>query len=106
MVTAMGYVDDGKYVGSGVYSGLIDDQDPVSLWTYMPKDADDVSSVPSGWRSGSPEAYGTYAAYVQVTGAANPMLRELLWTGEEWLMFGQKISHDVTVKCWAERPEV
>ena len=60
----------------------------------------------AGWRTGSPEAYGTYAAYVQVTGSANPMLRELLWTGEEWLMFGQKISNDVTVKCWAERPEV
>ena len=106
VVTAMGYVDNGKYVGSGVYSGLIDDQDPVSLWTYMPKDAGIVSPAPSGWRTGSPEAYGTYAAYVQVTGAANPMLRELLWTGEEWLMFGQKISDDVTVKCWAERPEV
>ena len=106
VVTAMGCVDDGKYVGSGVFSGLIDDRDPVSLWTYMPKDAGAVSPAPSGWRAGSPEAYGTYAAYVQVTGAANPMLRELLWTGEEWLMFGQKISNDVTVKCWAERPEV
>lgn len=60
----------------------------------------------AGWQSGTPEAYGTYAAYVQVTGATNPMLRELLWTGEEWLMFGQKISDDVTVQCWAERPEV
>lgn len=58
------------------------------------------------WHSGTPEACGTYAAYVKVTGAANPMLRELLWTGDEWLMFGQKISDDVTVQCWAERPEV
>lgn len=57
------------------------------------------------WRSGTPEAYGIYAAYVQVTGAANPMLRELKWTGDNWLMFGQKISDDVTVQCWAERPE-
>ena len=107
VVTAMGYVDDGKYAGCGVFSGLIDDQDPVSLWTYMPKEADAVAPAPAAlWRTGSPEAYGTYAAYVQVTGAANPMLRELLWTGEEWLMFGQKISDDVTVKCWADRPEV
>ena len=58
------------------------------------------------WRSGTPEAYGIYAAYVKVTGAANPMLRELLWTGDEWLMFGQKISEDVTVQCWADRPEL
>lgn len=64
-----------------------------------------VSEPGSGWKPGTPEAYGTYAAYVQVTGAANPMLRELLWTGDEWLMFGQKISEDVTVQCWADRPE-
>jgi hypothetical protein len=65
-----------------------------------------VPGSDSIWRSGTPEAYGTYAAYVQVTGAANPMLRELLWTGDEWLMFGQKISDDVTVRCWADRPEL
>lgn len=65
-----------------------------------------VSGQGTGWRSGDPEAYGTYAAYVKVTGAANPMLRELLWTGDEWLMFGQKISEDVTVQCWADRPEL
>lgn len=59
----------------------------------------------TGWHIGNPEAFGTYAAYVKVAGAANPMLRELVWTGDEWLMFGHKISDDVTVQCWADRPE-
>jgi hypothetical protein len=34
------------------------------------------------------------------------MLRELLWTGDEWLLFGEKISDDVTVCSWIEPPEV
>jgi ParB family chromosome partitioning protein len=65
-----------------------------------------VSGSDSVWQSGTPEAYGTYAAYVKVAGAANPMLRELLWDGEEWLMFGEKINPDVTVQCWADRPDI
>ena len=65
-----------------------------------------VPTMDTVWHTGNPQAYGTYAAYVKVTGAANPMLRELLWTGGEWLMFGQKISDDVTVQCWAERPDL
>lgn len=68
--------------------------------------AEAVPELGTGWQSGTPAAYGTYAAYVKVAGAANPMLRELLWTGDEWLMFGQRISEDVTVQCWAERPEI
>ena len=105
LMDSMGYVDTGKYKGCGEYT--MDYGDPVVLWTMMPneKDVSAAASHASGWRSGNPEAYGTYAAYVQVTGAANPMLRELLWTGDEWLMFGQRISDDVTVQCWAERPE-
>ena len=65
-----------------------------------------VSEPGSIWRSGTPEGYGTYAAYVKVAGATKSMLRELLWTGDDWLMFGQKISDGVTVQCWADRPEL
>lgn len=105
LMDSMGYVDTGKYKGCGEYT--MDYGDPVVLWTMMPNEKDVSAAVPavSGWRSGKPEAYGTYAAYVEVAGAANPMLRELLWTGDEWLMFGQKISEEVTVLCWSERPE-
>lgn len=64
-----------------------------------------VSEPDSIWRSGTPEAYGTYTAYMKVAGAANPMLRELLWDGEEWFLFGNKIDENVTVHCWTERPD-
>lgn len=104
-IDSMGYADTCKYKGCGEYT--MDYGDPVVLWTLMPEEKDAKQTAPavSGWQSGTPEAYGTYAAYVKVTGAANPMLRELLWTGDEWLMFGQKISEDVTVQCWADRPD-
>ena len=106
LIDSGGYADTGKYKGCGEYT--MDYGDPVVLWTLMPEEKDAKQTAPavSGWQSGTPEAYGTYAAYVKVTGAANPMLRELLWDGEEWLMFGQKISEDVTVQCWADRPEL
>ena len=105
-IDSMGYTDTCKYKGCGEYT--MDYGDPVVLWTLMPEEKDAKQTAPavSGWQSGTPEAYGTYAAYVKVTGAANPMLRELQWTGDEWLMFGQKISEDVTVQCWADRPEL
>lgn len=64
-----------------------------------------VSESGTGWRTGNPEAYGTYVAYVRLTGVSAPMLRELLWDGEEWFLFGEKIDADVTVQCWAERPD-
>ena len=106
LIDSGGYCDTGKYKGCGEFT--MDFGDPVVLWSMFPEEKDAVTSVPSsaGWKSDTPEAYGTYAAYVQVAGAVNPMLRELLWTGDEWLMFGQKISEDVTVQCWAERPEI
>lgn len=105
LIDSGGYVDTGKYKGCGEYT--MDFGDPVTLWTLMPqeKDAAAAPSTVAGWCTGHPDAYGTYAAYVKVAGAANPMLRELMWTGDEWLMFGQKISEDVTVQCWADRPE-
>ena len=107
LIDSGGYTDTGKYKGCGEYT--MDFGDPVVLWTFMPKEKDiklDAPDAGSGWRTGEPEAYGTYAAYVQVTGAASPMLRELLWDGEDWYLFGNKIGADVTVVCWAERPEV
>lgn len=104
------FADEGVYKGSGLFSGRIDDEEPVRAWSLVPSDMElnnQTETKPgSGWKSGPPDAYGTYAAYVQVSGAENPMLRELLWTGDEWLMFGQKISDDVTVQCWAERPVI
>lgn len=105
LIDSGGYCDTGKYKGCGEYT--MDFGDPVVLWALMPNEKDAAAAAPavSGWRSGTPEGYGTYAAYVQVPGAANPMLRELLWTGEEWLMFGVKIPDDVAVQCWADRPE-
>lgn len=65
-----------------------------------------VSGSDSIWRSGTPEGYGTYAAYMKVSGVANPMLRELLWDGEEWFLFGNKVDENVTVLCWTDRPDV
>lgn len=105
-IDSMGYADTCKYKGCGEYT--MDYGDPVVLWTLMPEEKDAKQTAPavSGWQSGTPEAYGTYAAYVKVTGAANPMLRELLWDGQEWFLFGQKISEDVTVQCWTDRPEL
>lgn len=105
LIDSSWFVDTGKYKGCGEYT--MDYGDPIVLWTLEPKSADVASAAQAipGWRSGAPEAYGTYAAYVKVTGAANPMLRELLWTGDEWLMFGQKIDENVTVQCWTDRPE-
>lgn len=105
LIDSGGYVDTGKYKGCGEYT--MDFGDPVVLWTLFPQEKDVAAAPPAvtGWQIGHPDAYGTYAAYVQVTGAANPMLRELLWYGEEWLMFGQKIIEDVTVQCWADRPD-
>ena len=106
LIDSGGYCDTGKYKGCGEFT--MDFGDPVVLWTMFPEERDAVTSVPAstGWKSGAPEAYGTYAAYVKVTGVANPMLRELLWTGDEWLLHGETISGDVAVKCWAERPDL
>ena len=102
-----GFVDTGKYMGCGEYT--MDYGDPVALWTFVP-DKNNVISSPISepgtmWRSGNPAAYGTYAAYVKVEGAPRAMLRELLWTGDEWLMHGAAIHHTASVVCWAEPPE-
>lgn len=101
-----GYVDTGKYKGCGEYD--MDYGDPVVLWTPMPEEKDVVTSLPVsyGWNTGHPEAYGTYVAYMLVDGAAKPIIRELLWDGECWYLHGDQIHDDVTVQCWAERPEL
>ena len=100
-----GYVDTGKYKGCGEYD--MDYGDPVVLWTPMPEEKDVVTESPpiAGWQGGTPKAYGTYVAYIRLDGVSSPLLRELLWDGEEWFLFGKKISEDVTVQCWAERPD-
>lgn len=105
LIDSGGYCDTGEYKGCGEFT--MDFGDPVVLWAMFPEEKDAVTSAPAstGWKNGTPEAYGTYVAYVQVPGSKK-MLRELLWTGDEWLMFGQKISDDVTVQCWADRPEL
>lgn len=59
----------------------------------------------SFWCTGNPESYGTYVAYVQLPGASKKMLRELLWTGDEWLLFGEKIDDDAIVCSWITQPE-
>lgn len=64
------------------------------------------SGIGSIWNTGAPQAYGTYVAYVQLPGAAKKMLRELVWTGDEWLLFGNKIDDGATVVLWADQPEV
>lgn len=100
------FVDSGKYIGCGEYS--MDYGAPVMYWTLEPKPGADMSAAMpavTGWRSGTPEAYGTYVAYVQMHGVNQASLRELLWDGEEWFMFGEKISELATVRCWMERPD-
>ena len=105
LIDSGGYADTGKYNGCGEYT--MDFGDPVTLWTLMPQEKDAAKTPPAvtGWQGGTPQAYGTYVAYIRLTGVGQPLLRELLWDGEEWFMFGQKISDDVTVQCWMERPD-
>lgn len=59
----------------------------------------------TGWNAGKPEAYGTYAAYVQFDGSSTKVLRELLWTGDEWLYRGVKLPECDKVCRWIERPD-
>ena len=105
LIDSGGYADTGKYNGCGEYT--MDFGDPVTLWTLMPQEKDAAKTPPAvtGWQTGTPRAYGTYVTYIRLTGVGQPLLRELLWDGEEWFMFGQKISEDVTVQCWMERPD-
>ena len=105
LIDGMGYVDFGKYKGCGEYT--LDLGDPVVLWSLFPEKPDGTISAPavSVWKSGAPEAYGTYVAYIRLTGVGQPLLRELMWDGEEWFMFGEKIGEDVTVQYWADRPD-
>lgn len=68
----------------------------------------DVSAAPpavAGWRGGTPDANGKYAAYVTLEGVKGPMLRELYWNGEWWAMHNERIADEVTVVCWADRPD-
>ena len=106
LIDVDGYVDDGKYNGSGVFKTYGDS--PVVLWGLFPKqsDAAEVAPASTGWRTGNPEAYGTYAAYVQIPGARKALLKELLWDGDKWLLHGERISDDTSVQCWMEQPDL
>ena len=99
------FVDSGKYIGCGEYS--MDYGSPVAWWTLEPNPANvatDQASV-AGWRVGTPEVNGKYAAYVKLEGVKGPMLRELYWNGEWWAMHNERIADEVTVVCWADRPD-
>lgn len=105
LIDSGGYADTGKYKDFGEYT--MDYGDPVVLWTLMPQERD-VSTAPpavTGWRGGTPEASGKYAAYVTLEGVNGPMLRELYWNGEWWAMHNERIADEVTVVCWADRPD-
>lgn len=105
LIDSGGYADTGKYKGCDEYT--MDYGDPIVLWTLMPQEKD-VSAAPpavTGWQSGTPESSGKYAAYVRLEGASGPMLRELYWNGEWWALHNEKIADEVTVVCWADRPD-
>lgn len=99
------FVDTGKYIGCGEYT--MDYGAPVAYWTLEPDPGAEPAAapVPFGWQSGDPKVRGKYAAYIKLEGVGEPMLRELYWNGEWWAMFNERIVDDVTVQCWAERPE-
>lgn len=105
LMDSMGYVDTGKYKGCGEFD--MDYGDPVVLWSSMPDEKNVCTAPPvlSGWKGGNPVAYGTYAAYVCIDGVNSNKLRELLWTGDEWLLHGEQLGEGVTVRCWIEPPE-
>ena len=68
------------------------------------KASEDVPESGTGWQIGNPVAYGTYAAYVKIDGVSEPMLRKLMWDGDEWMLFGDRLSDGVTVLYWSELP--
>lgn len=65
-----------------------------------------VPKVGTFWQSGDPDVCGAYVAYIEIADASKRVLRELMWDGENWCLFGRPIDTDVRVCCWTERPEV
>ena len=107
LMDTVGFVDEGEYLGGGQWKNCFDSQDAVMFWSVHPVNEEvPILGFDSKWSKGTPKEYGTYVAYIQLPDSNKKMLRELLWTGEEWLMFGAKISDDVTVCSWIEPPEV
>lgn len=106
LIDSGGFADTGKYLGCGQFT--MDYGDPVIFWSLMPGNNDVSQSAPAviGWHVGNPGAYGNYVAYVQFSEGSKKALRELLWTGEEWLMFGETLADGVIVCCWTEQPEL
>ena len=102
-------------LGYGMYAGNVQpliqvaDLLNVSVDWLLGRDEPVAAKVPepgTGWQTGEPEAYGTYAAYVRVADVDRLLLKELLWDGEEWFMNGSSLSEYATVAYWMDRPEV
>ena len=110
IVDNYGFAEDVVYLGDDLWSGRCDNE-PIRAWSKIPLDADlqsipaTTSRVENFWHTGNPDSYGTYVAYIQLPGASKKMLRELLWTGDEWLLFGEKIDDDAIVCRWIAQPE-
>ena len=108
LIDSGGYVDDGQYIGSGDYT--MDYGDPVVLWALMPKESDVSTHAPEKcvnfdtWHTGTPDAPGTYAAYVRIDGVGKPILWELHWDGIFWTLRGEQIDAGVQVECWMPKP--
>lgn len=77
--------------------------------TDVRETAQDPGNVPdsgTGWQTGNPVDFGHYAAYVSIEGVAEPRLQKLMWDGEEWFMFGNRLEDHVRVLRWIDLPEV
>lgn len=70
------------------------------------KAAENASYSGTGWQTGKPVDYGYYVACVKIEGANEPLLKKLLWDGEEWFLFGDSLGSSVRVLRWIDFPEV
>lgn len=110
IVDHFGFCDDCVYLGGGQWSGRIDEGEPIYAWSMIPTD-DDLSSATqsaasgNGWQTGNPVEYGTYVACIQLSENTPKRVRELVWTGDEWLLYGEKLADGVTVRSWIRPPE-
>lgn len=82
-------------------------------WLFCRTDIREMASQPAavpdsgtGWKTGNPVDFGHYAAYVSIDGVSEPMLRKLMWDGDEWMMFGEAIGDSCRVLRWIDLPEV
>lgn len=64
-----------------------------------------VAASGNGWQTGNPVEYGTYVACIQLSEGTPKRVRELVWTGDEWLLYGEKLADGKTVRSWIRLPE-